>query len=374
MAVPANNSRLNVAGLPAWSVVFPPLALALLLLGKPAGLLSIVMALAMGGAIITAVYHAEIIAHRTGEPFGTLILALAVTTIETSLIVSIMLSDAANAQTLARDTVIAAAMITLNGIVGLCLLAGARRHHEQSFTQSGVSYGLAMVATLAVLTLVLPNYTTTVPGPFYDTKQLIFAAVVSLILYATFVGAQTIRHRDHFVHEVKGARWDADALPPSDHDMGSVDNRMAIVSAGLLVVALIAVVLLAKALSPTIEAGVISIGAPQATVGIIIAVLVLAPEGVAALRAARVNEVQRSLNLAIGSAVATIGLTIPAVAVASLIMDLDLALGLSAKLTVLLGLTLLVSTITLGTGRTTFLQGVVHLVIFATYLFTTLVP
>jgi len=358
-------ARFPTYGLVPWSIAVPILGVAALALGKPAGYtLVIILALVLGAAVMAAVYHAEVLAHYLGEPFGTLVLALAVTVIETSLIVSIMLGEGAGSQTLARDTLIAAIMITINGIVGICLLAGGRRHHEQSYTQSGVSAGLAMLATLAVVTLVLPNYTTTAGGAFYSPTQLAFVAVVSLVVYATFVVAQTIRHKDHF-------------LNPDEDDHAHeapVTTTKAIAAAVMLTVALVAVVLLAKALSPSIEAGVASAGAPQAMVGIIIAALVLAPEGFSAYRAARVNRVQTSLNLAIGSALATIGLTIPAVAVTALMMDLDLELGLSTRGVVLLALTLLVASLTLGTGRTTVVQGVVHLVIFATWLFTTLVP
>lgn len=361
----AVTPRFPTFGLAAWSIAVPVLAIAALALGKPSSVaVTLVLAVVLGAAVVAAVCHAEVLAHYLGEPFGTLVLAFAVTVIETSLIVSIMLGGGAGVQTLARDTLIAAIMITINGIVGICLLAGGQRHHEQSYTQSGVSHGLAMLATLAVLTLVLPNYTTSAEGAFYTTSQLAFVAVVSLVVYATFVVAQTIRHRDHFLHPEE-----------DDHAHEQPVARAQAGAAGLmLVVALAAVVLLAKALSPSIEKGVASAGAPQAMVGIIIAALVLAPEGFAAVRAARVNRVQTSLNLAIGSALATIGLTIPAVAVTALVMDLHLALGLPPQGTALLSLTLLVASLTLGNGRTTVVQGVVHLVIFTTWLFTTLVP
>lgn len=352
-------------GLAPWSIAVPVLGLLALALGKPAGVgMALVLAVVLGAAIISAVYHAEVLAHYLGEPFGTLLLAFAVTVIETSLIVSIMLSEGGGAQTLARDTLIAAIMITINGIVGVCLLVGGGRHHEQSYTQSGVTHGLSMLATLSVVTLALPNFTTTQSGAFYSSTQMIFVAVISLIIYGTFVVAQTVRHRDHFLHSEE-----------SDHaHEAPVHKAQAAASAGLLIVALIAVVLLAKTLSPSIEAGVAAVGAPEAMVGIIIAALVLAPEGFAAVRAARSNRVQTSLNLAIGSALATIGLTIPAVVLTALATGLDLELGLSMQGMVLLALTLLVASMTLGTGRTTVVQGTIHLVIFATYLFTTLVP
>lgn len=326
--------------------------------------LALAMALVLAAVIMAAVYHAEVLAHYLGEPFGTLVLALAVTVIETSLIVSIMLSEGAQAETLARDTLMAAVMITINGIVGICLLAGGTRHHEQSYTRSGVSIGLAMLATLAVLTLILPNHTTSAVGPFYSFAQLAFVAVISLVVYATFVVSQTIRHRDHFLYG-----------EPDDHAHElPVSKRTAAAAATMLVVALVAVVLLAKALSPSIEAGVAAIGAPKALVGIIIAAVVLTPEGIAALNAARLNRVQTSLNLAIGSALASIGLTIPAVAVTALVLGLDLELGLSMRSTVLLVVTMFVASLTLSTGRTNAAHGIIHLVLFATYLFTTLVP
>lgn len=357
----------SIFGLKRWAVVLPLLAAAAVLAGKPTSTpLAVICAILLGGAIMAAVYHAEILAHYLGEPFGTLTLALAVTVIEVSLIVSIMLGEGAQAQALARDTLMAAIMITINGIVGICLLAGGRRHHEQTYTQSGVSAGLAMLATLSVLTLVLPNFTTSAAGAFYAPQQLVFVAIVSLIIYATFVVAQTIRHRDHYLHHIEDADDHAHQAP--------VPRSKALAAGGVLLVALVGVVLLAKNLSPAIEASVAALGAPQALVGIIIATLVLAPEGFAALGAARANRVQTSLNLAIGSALASIGLTIPAVAAVALMLDLDLELGLSMRSTVLLALTLLVATITLSRGRTTVVQGVIHLVIFATWLFTTIVP
>lgn len=354
-----------LAGLPLWSIGLPPLALVLALLVHPGStLMTVVLAMVLVGTILAAVVHAETLAHYLGEPFGTLVLAFAVTVIECSLIVSIMLSEGNSAQALARDTLMAAIMITINGIVGLCLLAGGHRHFEQTFTRSGTSIGLAMLSTLAVLTLVMPNFTTSARGPYYTSSQLAFVAVIALVLYATFVVAQTIRHRDHFISREEQL-----------HAQETKTVRGQAVAAGALMIpALAAVVLLAKALSGTIEQAVAAIGAPAAVVGIVIALLVLAPEGLAALRAAQLNRVQTSLNLAIGSALATIGLTIPAVAIIALVMGLDLQLGLKTSHMVLLALTLLVASFTLSTGRTNMVQGVLHLVIFATYLFISLVP
>ena len=276
-----------------------------------------------------------------------------------------MLGFAADKAGLARDTVFAVVMIVCNGIVGLCLLSGGVRHHEQGFQVQGASAALAVLAALTTLTLVVPNVTTSAPGPVFSTSQLVFAGVISLVLYGSFVFVQTVRHRDYFL-PVEGGSEETHAEPPS--------STAALVSAGLLIVALIAVVGLAKALTPAVENVIASVGAPKAVVGIAIAMLVLLPEGLAALRAARANRLQTSLNLALGSALASIGLTIPAVAIVSIVLGQQLNLGLDAKEMVLLALTLLVGVITLGTGRTTVLQGIVHLVIFATFLFLAVVP
>lgn len=324
----------------------------------------LVLAAGLIGTVLSAVHHAEVVAHKVGEPYGTLVLALAITVIEVALIVSLMLAGGPETTALARDTVFAAVMLILNGIVGLCLVAGGSRFREQTFAQLGVSASLATLAAIAVLTLVLPNYTTSVPGPVYSPSQLAFVAVVSLVLYGTFVLVQTVRHRDYFLPAQ--ADQEAHATPPS--------GKVAATSGVLLLLALVAVVLLAKALAPTIESVVAAVGAPKAVVGIIIAIVVLLPEGLAAFRAARANRLQTSLNLALGSALASIGLTIPAVAIVSLATGWTLTLGLDIKSSVLLLLSLFVSSLSLSTGRTTVLQGTVHLVLLATYLFTTIVP
>jgi Ca2+:H+ antiporter len=318
------------------------------------------------GGVLAAVFHAEVVAHRVGEPYGTLVLALAVTAIEVALIVSLMIAGGPATSGLARDTVFAAVMIILNGMLGLCLLAGAGRHGEQRFQLHGVSAALATLAAIAVLTMVLPNYTTSAPGAAYSPSQLFFIALVSLVLYGTFVLVQTVRHRDYFLPEQAGADEDQHAPPPA--------LRMALASAALLLACLGGVVLLAKLLSPPLEAAVLALGLPHALVGIIIAGVVLLPEGLAAFHAARADRLQTSLNLALGSALASIGLTIPAVACVTLVSGGTLALGIDVKSSVLLLLSLLVATLSLGTGRTTIMQGTVHLVIFAVYLFTAIVP
>jgi Ca2+:H+ antiporter len=352
--------------LPIWTLIAPGLGLVAVLIGlaKMDTLGTAAAVIVLIGSVLAAVHHAEVIAHKVGEPFGTLVLAIAVTVIEVSLIVSLMLSNAGDAATLARDTVFAAIMIILNFIIGLCLLAGAVRHHEQRFTLKGMTAALGVLAAMAVLSLILPNYTSSTAGPTYVSSQLIFVAVVSLVLYGTFVLVQTVRHRDYFLPSTDDK--DDHAAPPSGRATG--------IAFAALLVALVSVVLLAKTLSPTIEAAVIGAGLPLTVVGVIIAALVLAPESLAAYKSARRNRLQTSLNLALGSALATIGLTIPSVAIVSLVLDLPIALGIDAKSMTLLALSLFVATLSLGTGRTTVLQGVVHLVIFAAYLFTTVVP
>jgi Ca2+:H+ antiporter len=351
---------------PWWAWAWPLLAWVILLMTPfvRGGLVDTAAGVALITTVFAAVYHAEVVAHWTGEPFGTLVLAVAVTIIEVALIVSVMVAAPAEKAGLARDTVFAAVMIVCNGIVGLCLLWGGARHHEQGFQVHGASAALAVLAALTTLTLILPNVTTTVAGPLFSTSQLVFEGIISLVLYGSFVFIQTVRHRDYFLPV--GISDEAHAPLPS--------NRTAIVSAVLLLAALVAVVGLAKSLTPTLEIGLARLDVPKAVVGIVIAALVLLPEGLAALRAARVNRLQTSLNLALGSALATIGLTIPAVAVVSIALHQPIELGLGAKDQVLLALTLLVGVITLGTGRTTVHQGVVHLVIFAVFLFFAVVP
>lgn len=324
-----------------------------------------VVALALIAAVLAAVHHAEVVALRVGEQFGTLILALAVTIIEAGLIVSVMLAGGATATVVARDAVYAAAMIACIGIIGACLLVGGLRHRELEYRIEGTSPALAVLVALATLTLVVPAYTTTTPGPSFSTLQLAFAGVMSLALYGVFVFVQTVRHRDYFLPSDVGDE-DSHASPPS--------RKMALTSFGLLAISLIAVVGLAKSLAPSIEAGVAAASAPLAVVGIAIAMLVLLPETAAAVRAAARNRLQTSLNLGLGSAIACIGLTIPTVAVVAIVIGMPLELGIPAKEAVLLVLTFVVAVLTLGSGRATVMQGAVHLVLFAAFLFLAVVP
>jgi Ca2+:H+ antiporter len=300
----------------SWTGVVPVLAVLLLAATwgtKPATVVLVIVGALLGGAVIAAVHHAEVVAHRVGEPFGSLVLAVAVTVIEVGLIVTLMVSGGSDTETLARDTVFAAVMITCNGIVGASLLVGALRRRFAVFNAEGTATALATVATLATLSLVLPRFTTSEPGPQFSGAQLAFAAVASLALYGLFVVVQTVRHRDYFLPVEEDAAHEEHATPPSD--------PQALTALGLLVVALVAVVGLAKIESPAIEDAVDAIGAPPSAVGVVIALLVLLPETLAAVRNARRNRVQTSFNLALGSAMASIGLTIPAIAIASIWLE-----------------------------------------------------
>lgn len=351
--------------------LIPPLSLAVLAgasaldsISPTAGVLLRAAVLIL--AVLSAVHHAEVVAHRTGEPMGTLVLALAVTVIEVALILSFMLMGGADKASLARDTLFSAIMIICNGVVGLCLLVGGWRHTEQVFRVQGIGPTLAALLALSTLSLVLPTFTTSSSGGTYTASQLVFVALTSLALWGAFTFFQTIRHRDYFLPQDDPQDTQTHAAPPS--------RGQAWTSLLALLVCLVAVVGLAKQLSPSIESALRVWGAPQTLVGIVIALLVLMPETLAALRAAQANRLQTSLNLALGSALASIGLTIPAVAMAAVWIGFPLTLGLDSKDLVLLTLTFMVGSITLAHGRTSMMQGAVHLVIFAAFLFLALVP
>ena len=328
-----------------------------------------VLSLLLVGAVLSAVHHAEVVAHRVGEPFGSLVLAVAVTVIEVALIVSLMVSGGKDTSTLARDTVFAAVMISLNGIVGMCLLVSALRHHLAVFNPEGTGAALSTVIALAAVCLVVPRFTTTEAGPEFSGGQLAFAAVASLVLYGMFVFTQTIRHRDFFLPVEKGQvddDGDGHADPPT--------VRATWTSLGLLLVSLVSVVGLAKVESPAIERGVAALAFPAAFVGVVIALLVLLPESIAATRAAANAQVQIGMNLAYGSAMASIGLTIPTIAIASIWLDGPLRLGLEPIQIVLLFITVVVSILTVVPGRAKPLQGGVHLVLLAGFLFLSISP
>lgn len=360
---------------PFWTWLAPILALILYagasLANGPDALgsswLGVALTVAFGpiliGAIFAAVHHAEIIADSTGEPYGTLVLTAAVTLIELALIVSIMLSGDGSPE-LARDTVYSVVMIVCNGLVGACLLAGGLRFREQSFDITSASIYLAVLIVLATLTLILPNYTRAVPGPVYSNSQLLFVSIAAIALYLVFLYTQTIRHTEYF----------AEAGDPAAADHPPAPLLSLFLSGILLILSITAVVLLAKKFASLVDRALIEAGAPPTVIGVLIALIILLPEGMAALRAARRDELQRSLNLALGSSLATIGLTIPAVAALNLILQQKLVLGLESKETVLLVMTFAASMLTFGTGKTNILFGFLHLVLFGTFMFLAFVP
>jgi Ca2+:H+ antiporter len=354
----------------SWTTVVPVLAVLVTAVtwgSKPGTVVLVIVAALLGSAVLAAVHHAEIVAHRVGEPFGSLVLAVAVTVIEVALIVTLMVAGGDEASTLARDTVFAAVMITCNGIIGLSLLVATLRHRTASFNAEGTASALATVATLATLSLVVPSFTTSRSTPEFSPLQLTFAAIASLVLYALFVLMQTVRHRDYFL-PAQTARHDPEhhAEPPT--------RRAAVTSLWLLLVSLVAVVGLAKLESPAIEDVVADAGAPQSAVGVVIALVVLLPETLAAYRNARSDRMQSSFNLGFGSAMASIGLTIPVIALASIWIDTPLVLGLGPLQTVLLALSVVVAALTVLPGRATLQEAGVHLVLFASFVFLAFVP
>jgi Ca2+:H+ antiporter len=326
------------------------------------------MGITLIGAVLSAVHHAEVISHKTGEPYGTLVLAISVTIIEVSLIIAMMFAGHEGSQFIARDAVFATVMIVVNGVIGLCIFMGGFKHHEMSFRNEGTNSALAVLTALATFILVMPMVTISTPGPDFTKSQLAFAGIASFALYGAFIFFQTVSHRDYYLPkaEDKKSNHDGHAELPS--------NRKTVLSVLLLLLSLAVVVGLAEALSPAIEAGVKAAGAPKTVVGIAIALLVLMPEAYAAVRAARANRLQSSLNLALGSALASIGLTIPTVAAIAIFFNLPISLGISDLNIVLMYLSFFIGALTLAIGRTTLLQGVVHLIIFFEYLFLSLVP
>lgn len=349
-----------------WSVILPLMAIPLFVLTLivQQAWLYIPLTFMLIIAVLASVHHAEVIADKVGEPLGTLILALAVTIIEVSLVISLMIAGGKSTQTLARDTVFSAVMIILTGIVGLCLLLGGAKYREQSFRRSGVNVALITLTAILVLTLVLPNFTTSVPGPQYSAVQLIFVGIISLILYSAFVWVQTKLHRDYFTAETASANEEHEQIP----------TNAAFLSGGLLLLSLVMVVIIAKKLSSPIELLLQQINAPQTLLGIIIAMVILLPEGLAAIKAARKDSLQTSLNLALGSALASIGLTIPAVAFICVFMGLPVVLGIDSKSMLLMLLSLFTVALSFITGKTTVMHGIVLLVIFSVYIFTVIVP
>jgi len=313
----------------------------------------------------TAVGHADALAELLGEPLGTLVLTLSVVCIEASIIAAVMLHAGPN-PTLARDTMLAVLMIVLNGMVGLALLIGGFRHREQSYNLQGARSYLSVLITLATLSLILPRFTVTTHDPTLSPAQGLFIGGFTLLLYATFLAMQTVRHRDHYVEAVGESQVAADA----GHEHGHVggEPRSLAYHASFLLLTLVALVLLSKKLAIVVDFGTEALGLPEALGGLLVAVLVLSPEGLASLRAAAANHLQRAVNICLGSSLATVSLTVPAVVVIGMLGGIRVQLGLAPTELVLLVLTLFLSVMTFGAVRTNMLQGAVHLVVFFAYL------
>src|SRR6266498_4213350 len=315
---------------------------------------------------ISVTRHADYLAIKFGEPYGTLILTLSAIAVEVTMISMAMLHGANN-PTLARDAMFAVVMIALGGFVGLSLLLGGLRYREQYYNLQGVNSYLNVIMALAVLGLVLPNFTTSTSGPTFSTEQAIFLAVTSLSLYAIFLLIQTVRHRQYFI-EAKDAPV---AAHSADHP---VHMRSTAFHAAMLLLYLITVILLAEKFAVPLDNSIEQFHMPQAFGGAIIAALVLSPEGLGAIRACLRNQLQRSVNILLGSALATIGLTIPAVLAIGLVTKRPITLGVQGGNLPLLLLTLAVSVVTFTSGKTNVLQGCIHLLLFAVFVLLIFAP
>lgn len=349
-----------------WTSVIPLLAWVLYFSGSipSSGVLQAIAGILLLLSVMSAVHHSEVIAHRVGEPYGTIILAVAITVIEVSIIVSLMLSGGRESSALARDTVFSATMLILNGIIGLSLLIGGLKFHEQNFSKHSATIALVSLISIVVLTLVFPSYTTSVAGPYYSTPQLLFVSVTCLLIYGFFLFAQTTRHREYFLPGNNG----------TEEPLVTISKKVFAVSLLFLFISLGIIVLLAKTLSYNIETIITRNHLPKALVGIIIAAVILLPEGIAAIIAAKKNRLQTSLNLALGSALASIGLTIPCVAIISIVFQMDVILGLDIKSIILLGLSVFIVMLSLASGRTNIVYGLVLLVNLLAFIFLIIYP
>ena len=351
-----------------WTIIIPALAWALFFSGLiDNAFFEVLASLLLILSVMSAVHHSEIIAERVGEPYGTIILAISITVIEVSIIVSLMLSEGEGAAALARDTVYAATMLILNGIVGLCLLIGSLRHYEQNFSKPSVTIALVSLISIVVFTLVFPTFTESVAGSYYSTPQLIFASIACLVIYSSFLFAQTRRYRQYFL--TVGRDENEEAAEPI-----KIDNKTFIISLIALIASLGIVVLLAKTLSPTIESIITSYNLPKKLVGVVIAAIILLPEAIAAIIAAKNNRLQTSVNLSLGSALASIGLTIPAVSVVCILYDMPIILGLDIKAIILLGLSVFTVMLSFSSGKTNIVYGVVLLVNLFAFVFLMIYP
>ncbi len=347
-----------------WSLLIPILSGLIYVLVEPNTSITIfLVGFFLIGSVLAAVHHAEVIAHKLGEPFGTIILAVAITILEVSMIISLMLANPKGTIFLARDTVFAAVMLILNGVLGLSLLVGSVKFREQFFAKSSANSALVALIAILVFTLILPNFTTSVKGPLYSIPQLIFVSVACLVLYGAFLYVQTIRHKEYF----QSKKHEQDSTI-------SESKIKVIISAITLIISLAVVVLMAKKLSTPIEKFISNANLPESLVGVLIAFIILLPEGISAIKAAQRDDLQTSINLALGSALASIGLTIPAVTIICTIYDLNVALGLDSKSMILLSLSVFVAMLSLSKGKTNILYGIVLITNFIAYIFTTIFP
>jgi len=352
-----------------WTTIIPILAWTLLFTGLIAdnSFFQIIASILLILSVMSAVHHSEIIAERVGEPYGTIILAISITVIEVSIIVSLMMTEGTEAASLARDTVYAATMLILNGIIGLCLLIGGLKHYEQNFSASSVTIALVSLVSIIVFTLVFPTFTKSVEGSYYSTPQLVFASIACVVIYGSFLFAQTRRYRQYFL------TVDTDENEEVAEPI-HITNKVFYTSLIFLILSLGIVVLLAKTLSPTIESIIVGNNLPKSLVGVFIAVIILLPEAIAAIIAARKNRLQTSINLALGSALASIGLTIPAVAIVCIMMEMPIILGLDITSIVLLGLSVFTVMLSLSSGKSNIIYGVVLLVNLFAFVFLMIYP
>lgn len=309
-------------------------------------------------AAIAIVRHADVLAHRLGEPAGTLLLTLAVTGLEVAMVAFVM-STGDEKPTLARDTMFAVVMLVLNGFMGLALMLGGLRHREQKYNLQSANAFLVMILPLTVLGLILPNFTRSTAGPTLSTFQMVFLSLMSVGIYVIFLFVQNRRHRGFFI------------MPGEEEDTAGTEHESpgsTFYHAAMLACYGLPLVLLAKQMAAPLDAMVIKLGAPTALGGFVMAVLVLTPESIAAVRAALDNRLQRSVNILLGSVLASIGLTIPLVIAVSLVTGRSLTLGLDSASTIMLVLSLLTSFLTFSLPRTNVLLGCVHLLLFGAYL------
>lgn len=365
-------------GITMGSVVFPALALGYAVTfaategwienfhPSMAFLVPLTAAVLIIGSVFAALRHAETVSAKVGEPLGTLVLTISVTIIEVAIMAS-MVQHGSDDPTEAREAVFSAIMIVCNGLVGLCLLLGGVRHGEQELQPMGASAYLAVLIALSILTLVIPNYTTSSYGPTLTPTQLVFVSVLSILLYAAFLFMQTVRHRSYFL-DAHIAALGVETPKPT--------FGMAVSATIGLAGSLLGVSLLAERAIPSLEETLAWAGVTEVNpvTGACIALLVLLPESLNSIRAAHRNALQSSLNGALGSVVATIGLTVPTVALFSLATGSDIVLGLGNRDAVMLAMTLLLSVVSFGAGRTNAFTGLVHLVVFATYAFFLFFP